>query len=58
MKSSSVVLFFIDGLGIGQRGKANPLDGLPNALPLAVFRNEAPETFLDGIVVPTDPTKA
>jgi 2,3-bisphosphoglycerate-independent phosphoglycerate mutase len=56
MKSSSVVLFFIDGLGIGQRGKLNPLDGLPNALPLAVFQNEAPETFLDGIVVPTDPT--
>src|SRR4029453_6591674 len=56
MKSSAVVLFFIDGLGIGQRGKSNPLDGLPNALPLAVFQNEAPETFLDGIVVPTDPT--
>ena len=56
MKSSSVVLFFIDGLGIGQRGSSNPFDGLPNATPLAVFQNEAPETFLDGIVVPTDPT--
>jgi len=56
MKSSSVVLFFIDGLGIGQRGESNPLHGLPQALPLAVFQNEEPETFLDGIVVPTDPT--
>jgi 2,3-bisphosphoglycerate-independent phosphoglycerate mutase len=56
MKSSSVVLFFIDGLGIGERGSSNPLDGLPNAAPLAVFQNELPETFLDGVVVPTDPT--
>ena len=56
MKSSSVVLFFIDGLGIGERGSSNPLDGLPNATPLAIFQNELPETFLDGVVVPTDPT--
>ena len=56
MKSSSVVLFFIDGLGIGERGSSNPLDGLPNATPLAIFQNELPETFLDGVVVPTNPT--
>jgi hypothetical protein len=52
---ASVLLFFIDGLGIGTRGPFNPLDNLPNAAPLAVFQNETPETFLDGIVVPTDP---
>ena len=52
---SSVLLFFIDGLGIGTRGPFNPFDNLPNAAPLAVFQNEPPETFLDGIVVPTDP---
>jgi 2,3-bisphosphoglycerate-independent phosphoglycerate mutase len=52
---ASVLLFFIDGLGIGKRGPFNPLDNLPNAAPLAVFQNETPETFLDGIVVPTDP---
>ena len=51
----NVLLFFIDGLGIGTRGPFNPLDNLPDAAPLAVFQNEAPETFLDGIVVPTDP---
>src|SRR6185436_10886557 len=51
----SVLLFFIDGLGIGTRGPFNPLDNLPNAAPLAVFQNETPEPFLDGIVVATDP---
>jgi len=49
----SVLLFFIDGLGIGKRGPQNPLDNL-NAIPLAVFQNEEPERFLNGIVVPTD----
>ena len=52
---ASVLLFFIDGLGIGTRGPFNPLDNLPDATPLAVFQDETPEPFLDGIVVPTDP---
>jgi hypothetical protein len=52
---ASVLLFFIDGLGIGTRGPHNPLDNLPNATPLAVFQNEPPETFLNSIVVATDP---
>ena len=52
---ASVLLFFIDGLGIGTRGPFNPLDNLPDAAPLAVFQNETPETFLDCLVVPTDP---
>jgi 2,3-bisphosphoglycerate-independent phosphoglycerate mutase len=52
---TSVLLFFIDGLGIGKRGPFNPLDNLPGAAPLAVFQDETPETFLDGVVVPTDP---
>jgi 2,3-bisphosphoglycerate-independent phosphoglycerate mutase len=56
MRSSrSVVLFFIDGLGIGERSPFNPFDGLPNSAPLAVFQNEPALMFLDGIVVPTDP---
>ena len=50
----SVLLFFIDGLGIGSRGPSNPLDGLEEAEPLAVFRNEQLTTIHDGIVVPTD----
>lgn len=49
----SVLLFFIDGLGIGRRGPQNPLDNL-DATPLAVFQDEIPLSFRDGIVVPTD----
>jgi 2,3-bisphosphoglycerate-independent phosphoglycerate mutase len=52
---NSVLLFFIDGLGIGERGASNPFDNLSNAQPLAVFINETPEPYLDGIVVSTDP---
>jgi hypothetical protein len=50
----SVLLFFIDGLGIGSRGDHNPLDGLEDAEPLAVFRDEKLTTIHDGIVVSTD----
>ena len=51
----SVLLFFIDGLGIGSRGISNPLDGLQDAAPLAVFKNEPPAmSTLDGVLVPTD----
>jgi 2,3-bisphosphoglycerate-independent phosphoglycerate mutase len=50
----SVLLFFIDGLGIGTRGPQNPLDELDDAEPLAVFRDETLDTINDGIVVPTD----
>ena len=49
-----MLLLFIDGLGIGSRGPSNPLDGLADAEPLAIFRDEAPATIFDGIVVPTD----
>jgi len=51
---SRVLLFFIDGLGIGTRGPHNPFDGLTGADPLAVFQNETPEVPFAGIVVPTD----
>ena len=50
----SVLLFFIDGLGIGARGASNPLDGLEDAEPLAVFQSEQLSTIFDGLVVPTD----
>ncbi len=52
----SVLLFFIDGLGIGSRGPHNPLDELDDAEPLAIFRGEIPQTPFEGIVVPTDAT--
>ena len=51
---SRVLLFFIDGLGIGTRGPHNPFDGLADAAPLAVFQDESSSVPFDGIVVPTD----
>src|SRR5438034_2821401 len=52
--AARVLLFFIDGLGIGGRGSANPLDGLPESAPFAIFQGEEPETIFDGVVIPTD----
>jgi len=49
-----LLLLFIDGLGIGSRGPLNPLDGLAEAEPLAIFQDEEPVTIFDGIVIPTD----
>jgi|ERR1700754_4579859 len=52
---ASVLLFFIDGLGIGERGPDNPFSYLGDAaIPIAVFQNESLPSFLNGIVVPTD----
>ncbi|HEX8649399.1 MAG TPA: hypothetical protein VF708_01055 [Pyrinomonadaceae bacterium] len=51
---SRVLLFFIDGLGIGARGPCNPLDGLRDADPLAIFQDEEPEIIFDGALVRTD----
>jgi 2,3-bisphosphoglycerate-independent phosphoglycerate mutase len=48
------LLFFIDGLGIGTRGTHNPLDGLDDAAPLAIFQNEVAEIPFNGIVAATD----
>ena len=49
-----VILFFVDGLGIGRRDEFNPLNGLDDAEPLAVFEDEEPELRYDGILVRTD----
>jgi len=51
---SSLLLFFIDGLGIGTRGPHNPFDGLADAAPLAIFQDEPPEIPFAGILAPTD----
>ncbi len=53
-EQSSVLLFFIDGLGIGRRGESNPLDKIENIEPLAQFKDEFPKIIFDGILVPTD----
>src|SRR5580765_1676040 len=55
-ESRSVLLFFIDGLGIGTRGAHHPLDGLSAATPLAIFQNESPQLPFDGLLAATDAT--
>lgn len=55
VQKSSVLLFFIDGLGIGERGENNPLANVENVEPLAHFVNEVSEIVFDGILAPTDP---
>src|SRR5437588_316065 len=53
----SVLLIFVDGLGIGTRGAHNPLDLLgEEASPLAVFRDEEPRLPFGGVLVRTDAT--
>jgi hypothetical protein len=51
----SVLLIFVDGLGIGTRGPHNPLDMLgAEASPLAIFETEEPALPFDGVLVRTD----
>ncbi len=51
----SVLLIFVDGLGIGTRGAHNPLDRLgAEASPLAVFEDEEPELPFGGVLARTD----
>lgn len=53
--SMSVLLIFVDGLGIGTRGPHNPLHLLgEKAAPLAVFEDEEPELPFGGVLVRTD----
>jgi hypothetical protein len=51
----SVLLIFVDGLGIGTRGAHNPLDRLgESASPLAVFEDEEPLLPFGGVLARTD----
>jgi len=54
MKNPSVLLFFIDGLGLGKREEANPLFSTENIEPLANFQNEFAPIIFDGVLIPTD----
>src|SRR6266705_6151471 len=50
----NVLLFFIDGLGIGTHGLHNPFDGLEDVAPLAIFQGESTLLPFDGVLAPTD----
>ena len=50
-----VLLIFVDGLGVGTRGRHNPLDVLGEAAaPLAVFEDEEPSVPHGGLLARTD----
>lgn len=50
-----VLLIFVDGLGVGTRGRHNPLDALGEAAaPLAVFEDEEPSLPSGGLLARTD----
>jgi len=54
-KLSSVLLFFIDGLGIGNRDENNPLANILDVEPLAHFKDEISKFVFDGVLISTDP---
>jgi hypothetical protein len=54
-KPHSVILFFIDGLGLGEPGQHNPLFLTENIEPLANFRETRKSLIFDGLLTPTDP---
>lgn len=56
LKTPSVVLFFIDGLGIGNQDENNPLFTIDGIEPLNNFRDHRKRIFADGIIVPTNAT--
>lgn len=55
MNKASVILFFIDGLGIGRKSDENPLFGLADAEPLAHFIDDLEPAAFGGVLARTDP---
>ncbi len=54
MQKHRVILYFIDGLGVGKRNHENPLAKIENIEPLAHFQAESHPIIFDGVLVPTD----
>ncbi len=52
---SAVILFFIDGLGIGEADQNNPLYFVENIEPLGNFKDGSQTIIFDGTLIPTDP---
>jgi len=53
-ETPSVILLFIDGLGIGEKDEKNPLAQVEAVEPLAHFKNISAPVICDGIMIPTD----
>ncbi len=54
MKKNSVILFFVDGLGIGEKNEFNPLSLTEGLEPLDNFLGLEKEMYQKGVLVPTD----
>ena len=52
---ASIILFFIDGLGLGEPNGQNPLFSTGDIEPLNNFIGSGAPVLFDGILVPTDP---
>lgn len=52
---SSVLLIFLDGVGIGERNETNPFAVIANLEPLAHFKGETAELPFGGKLIQTDP---
>ncbi len=55
IQETSVILFFIDGLGIGEKAEMNPLGQIENIEPLNNFTGEEKKVFFEGKIVAADP---
>ena len=53
LSPSSILLIFIDGIGIGTRGEHNPLDGLESEF-FSIFHGEKPRLPFEGVMAETD----
>lgn len=53
--NNSVLLFFIDGLGLGIENETNPFTRIENCEPLNNFSDRKKEIFKNGVLIPTDP---
>ena len=53
LRVMSVLLIFIDGVGVGTRGGHNPLDGLDSEF-FSIFQGEHPQLPFDGVMAQTD----
>ena len=54
MKQTSVILFFVDGLGIGEKNEFNPLALAEEVEPLSNFISDQNEIHHGGVLIPTD----
>ena len=54
-KNHSVLLFFIDGLGIGSKSVENPFTNISGLEPLSHFKFDKKEIIYNGVIISTDP---